>query len=197
MEPEYNTLVEAINHVYNRAPRRFEVGALVRLKTGKSPMRVTKVGLCGKNIKTEYLSSRKQLDWRDIDAFEHYHEPETKIEKEAEMTHKLYKTLEGARYGEYRAKDGDKILLLMSDSGTYEAFAPEAIKRVMPYTYDVMFTGTGKVYSYIGTEGEVAVGDILLGDSMTLAQVVAVGTESESATKRFKGAKLVTTPLAS
>lgn len=197
MEPEYNTLVEAINHVYYHAPRRFEVGALVRLKTGKSPMRVTKVSLCGKNIKTEYLSSRKQLDWRDIDAFEHYHEPEIKIEKEAEMTHKLYKTVADARYGEYRAKDGDKILLLMSDSGAYEAFAPEAIKRVMPYTYDVMFTGTGKAYSYIGTEGEVAVGDILLGDSMTLAQVVAVGTESESATKRFKGAKLVTTPLAS
>jgi hypothetical protein len=197
MEPKVNTFLTALRCNYPPAYTcRFRVGDTVRLKTGKSPMRVTDVSHTSLQIKALYLSSRREPSWRSEDDFVLYQDDE-KTEKETEMTHKLYKTLDGARYGEYRAKDGDKVLLLMSDSGSYEAFAPEAIKRVMPYTYDVAFSGTGKVYSYVGTEGEVVVGDLLLGDSMTVARVVAVNTESESATKRFNGVKLMTVPLAS
>lgn len=212
MEPETNYLAELFKDKsdvsWTKDPTKqlyaepinypsFKIGDTVRLKTGSAPMRVTGISISSDRVKTEYLSSRKVLDWRPANDFISYNDNETKSteKKETEMTHKLYKTLDGTRYGEYRAKDGNKILLLMSDTSNYEAFAPEAIKRVMPYTYDVMFSGTGKVYSYIGTEGEVAVGDILLGDSMTVARVVAVGTESESATKRFVGVKLVSTPL--
>lgn len=111
------------------------------------------------------------------------------------MLNKLYKTIETGRYGEYKATDGDKLLLLMQDSNTYEAFSENQIKRVMAYTFDVMFNSTGKVYSYLCTEGEVAVGDYLIGEGLAFARVVAVNTESENANKRFNGVKLACTAL--
>ncbi len=178
---------------------RFKEGDIVRLKNGTSPMRVIKAQ--GHAIHCEYLSSRKQLGFRTQDDFVLY-EPNTAkelneitVKKETEMTVKLYKTVDGNRYGEYKANDGDKLLLLMQDSNTYEAFAADQIKRVMAFTFDVMFNGQGKVYSYLGTEGDVVVGDLLLTDEMSIARVVAVGTESESATKRFKGVKLAAVRL--
>ena len=203
-EDIYNSFVTAIMGYERPKYKPINTGDIVRLKTGQAPMRVlhrqsrnhSSLGTISVYLKCEYLSSRKIIDWRSEEDFVAYTDSEKiETEKEITVTHKLYKTVDGKRYGEYRAKDGDKVLLLMSDSGSYEAFAPEAIKRVMPYTYDVMFSGTGKTYSYVGTEGEVVVGDLLLGDSMTVARVVAVGTESESATKRFVGVKLVTAPL--
>ncbi len=178
---------------------RFKEGDIVRLKNGTSPMRVIKAQ--GYAIHCEYLSSRKQLGFRTQDDFVLY-EPNTAkelneitVKKGTEMTVKLYKTVDGNRYGEYKANDGDKLLLLMQDSNTYEAFAADQIKRVMAFTFDVMFNGQGKVYSYLGTEGDVVVGDLLLTDEMSIARVVAVGTESESATKRFKGVKLAAVRL--
>ena len=178
---------------------RFKDGDIVRLKNGTSPMRVIKAQ--GYAIHCEYLSSRKQLGFRTQDDFVLY-EPNTAkelneitVKKETEMTVKLYKTVDSNRYGEYKANDGDKILLLMQDSNTYEAFSADQIKRVMAFTFDVMFNGQGKVYSYLGTEGDVAVGDLLLTDEMSIARVVAVGTESETATKRFKGVKLAAVRL--
>ncbi len=178
---------------------RFKEGDIVRLKNGTSPMRVIKAQ--GYAIHCEYLSSRKQLGFRTQDDFVLY-EPNTAkelneitVKKETEMTVKLYKTVDGNRYGEYKANDGDKLLLLMQDSNTYEAFAADQIKRVMAFTFDVMFNGQGKVYSYLGTEGDVVVGDLLLTDEMSIARVVAVSTESESATKRFKGVKLAAVRL--
>jgi hypothetical protein len=169
-------------------------GDVVRLKTGCAPIKITRQHPDG-NISGHYIKSAKRIECRPAQDFELYTASEAKQE-ELDMTNKLYKTLDGNRYGEYRAKDGNNILLFMSDTNTYEAFDPGAIKRVMPFTYDVIFSGTGTVYSYIGTDGEVAVGDLLLGDSMTIAQVVATNTESEKANKRFGGVKLVTTPLA-
>jgi hypothetical protein len=188
-----------------RANPRFKTGDTVRLKNGTSPMRVVEVEYDmytdKLTLRCEYLSSRKQLGFRTQDDFVLY-EPNTAkelneiiVKKETEMTVKLYKTVDGNRYGEYKANDGDKLLLLMQDSNTYEAFAADQIKRVMAFTFDVMFNGQGKVYSYLGTEGDVVVGDLLLTDEMSIARVVAVGTESESATKRFKGVKLAAVRL--
>lgn len=217
MEPEdYNYLLSKgyqlddcstntfVNALHDKKPNRnpFKRGDLVRLKSGTAPMKVMSVATTGK-IMCEYISSRKQLGFRDHIDFVTYEyrgaakELNKTVEKEEkQMTAKLYKTVENGRYGEYKANDGDKLLLLMQDTGSYEAFTADAIKRVMAFTFDVMFNGQGKVYSYLGTEGEVAAGDLLLGDDMSFARVVAVGTESETATKRFKGTKLVGTRLA-
>lgn len=181
--------------------KQFAIGDLVRLKNGTAPMKVVKVN--HSSIMCEYISSRKQLGYRPISDFVAYDYQnsakefnQTVKQEEKQMTTKLYKTVETGRYGEYKANDGDKLLLLMQDTGSYEAFTADAIKRVMAFTFDVMFNGQGKVYSYLGTEGEVAAGDLLLSDDMSFARVVAVGTESETATKRFKGTKLAGIRLA-
>lgn len=198
-----NTFVNALRcgKTANIARNPFNPGDIVRLKNGTAPMKVLKVS--ANSIMCEYVSSRKQLGYRDYNDFiaYDYASPakefnQTVQKEEKQMTAKLYKTVDGSRYGEYKANDGDKLLLLMQDTGSYEAFTADQIKRVMAFTFDVMFNGQGKVYSYLGTEGEVAAGDLLLTDDMSFARVVAVGTESETATKRFKGTKLVGTRLA-
>ena len=191
---------------------QFKVGDTVVLKSGVAPQIVNKV--MGDKIRCNYLTSRRETQFRSMSDFIPYlaangtskteaifkDNINVKTEKEEIMTTKLYKVLTNdvggkERYGEWKANDGDKFILMMSDSGAYEAFEKDKLKRVMDFTYDVMFHGTGRVYSYKGTEGEVAVGDILLDDGMAIVKVIAINTESETATKYFNGVKLNTTAL--
>lgn len=65
----------------------------------------------------------------------------------------------------------------------------------MPYTFDVMFAGEGRVYSYLGKEGVVKEGDILITNTGKFVTVKAVDTKSESATKTFTGRIVVTKEL--
>jgi hypothetical protein len=69
----------------------------------------------------------------------------------------------------------------------------------MPFTFSVQFNGTTTEHSYLGKEGSVVVGDLLLKTDgtkgITIAKVTAVNTKSEKATKYFDGVKLATVPL--
>jgi len=181
---------------------KFKVGDIVRLVGGEAPQKVLEVrGHC---LRCEYLSSRKQNGFRsasDYVPYEYDVPYEDKNMKDFDMKDKLFKTLEGNRFGTGLAIDSDgKYVLKMQDNGNFEAFAESELKRVMPYTFDVEFLtgGTNRQnrYSYRGREGQVEVGNILLlNDSMSIARVVAVNTESETATKTFDGVKLVTEAL--
>jgi len=113
------------------------------------------------------------------------------------MKGKLFQTLDGSVYGEGLVIDGDGKYVLKLNNGDYKAYLPSELKRVMPYTYDVVFNGmSGKRYSYLGKDGSVEVGDLLMeSNDFTIARVVAVGTESDAATKKFSGVKLVTAAL--
>jgi len=179
----------------------FSVGQIVKLKTSPAPQRVVKilwsVLLQRVEIKCEYLNSSKELDFRPETDYEIYIETRPDQTKEHPMKGKLFQTLDGSVYGEGLVIDGDGKYVLKLNSGDYKAFMPAELKRVMPYTYDVVFNGmSGKSYSYLGKAGSVEVGDILIeADDFTIARVVAVGTESDSATKTFKGFKLVTAAL--
>lgn len=169
----------------------FKVGDIVCLKTGQAPQRVLEVkGHC---IRCEYVSSRKQIGFRSASEFKIY--TETNIEEKTIMKHTLYKVVADNRYGEFKAMDGNKALLYMKDSNTYEAFDMSAIKKVMPYTVDIVFSGKGQTYSYLANKDEFAVGDLLLTDGLGMAKVVAVDTESELANKTFTGYKLNVTKL--
>lgn len=180
----------------------FKVGQLVKLKTGTAPQRVLKVlysiTMQRVEIKCEYLNSRKELDFRPETDYEIYIETRPDQPKEHPMKGKLFQTLDGSVYGEGLVIDGDGKYVLKLNNGDYKAFQASELKRVMPFTFDVVFNGmSGKSYSYLGTAGSVAVGDILMeANDFTIARVVAVGTESDAATKTFKGVKLVTAPLA-
>jgi hypothetical protein len=132
---------------------------------------------------------------------EYYVPDEDENMKDYDMKDKLFKTLDGKRFGTGLAIDSDgKYVLKMQDNGNFEAFSESELKRVMPYTFDVEFltgnTNRQNRYSYRGREGQVEVGNILLlNDSMSIARVVGVNTESENATKTFDGVKLVTEAL--
>ena len=175
-----------------------KAGDLVKLRTGTAPQRVIAVNRASNSIMCEYISSGKQLGFRPISDFEPYTEL---TEVKDEMKDKLFKTLTDNRFGTGLAIDSDgKYVLKMQDNGNFEAFEAIALKKVMPYTFDVAFIGNssnrGSSYSYRGREGQVKVGDILLlEDNFSLARVVATNTESENATKTFKGFKLVTEVL--
>jgi ribosomal protein S28E/S33 len=206
MEPDTDkSFLDAIRYSYDydsilKPP--FKVGDIVRLKSGEAPQKVLDVkGYC---IRCEYISSRKQIGFRSAADFVKYEydvpSEEDKME-DYDMKDKLFKTLETNRFGTGLAIDSDgKYVLKMQDNGNFEAFSESELKRVMPYTFDVEFlsgsTNRANRYSYRGREGSVQLGDLLiLEDSANIARVVAVNTESESATKTFKGRKLQSVEL--
>ena len=174
---------------------KFCVGDIVKLKAGDAPQRVLEVR--NGQIRCEYLKSRKLLTFRPSCDYELY-KFKTETKKEHPMKGKLFQTLDGTVYGEGLVIDGDGKYVLKLNNGEYKAFTAAELKRVMPFTFDVIFNGmSGKHYSYLGRAGSVEVGDILMdAKDFTIARVVAVGTESDSATKTFEGVKLVTAPIA-
>jgi uncharacterized protein YodC (DUF2158 family) len=213
MEEEYFHSTD-ISAIYNRyinhnLTHTFKVGDIVKLKNGKSAQKVVAVSADNKKIRCQYLTSRKENDFRNAEYYEPYVEYTTNnkyvhyttnTEEEYTMKDKLFKTLADNRYGTGLAVDSDgKFVLKMQDNGNFEAFSESDLKKVMPYTFAVKFVGTSQnntTYHYRGTEGSVAVGDLLLlNTSMSIARVVAVNTESDSATKSFDGIKLVTQTL--
>ena len=111
--------------------QKFKVGDIVRLKNGDAPQKVIEVR--GAAIRCEYISSRKQIGFRDQKDYVKYvestnkeyircSEVTAKNKEETNMTTKLYKTISGDRYGEYKAHDGDKLVLLMKDSIVCNSF---------------------------------------------------------------------------
>lgn len=118
------------------------------------------------------------------------------------MKGKLFETQDG-RFGVGLAVNSKgEYVLEMKGTGDLEAFDPKLVEVVMPFTFAVKFSTGNTEYQYLGKEGTVAVGDLLLSfDSkhknggISIAQVTAVNTKSEKANKEFEGVKVVTQPL--
>lgn len=205
----YTTCAGSRNSLFAEAARYnntnpFKIGDAVCLKNGAAKMLVLSVN--GSHLVTQYASSRKINKSRHYKDFMFFVETTSNSTTDNSeqgndtMQVKLYEVVgETKRYGVVLARDSDgKLVLKMHDTNQFEAFEESQLKRVMPYTFDVQFIGTGNVtvYSYRGKEGQVEVGDILLLDNTnTLARVVDVNTESEKATKAFEGVKLSTVRL--
>jgi hypothetical protein len=87
----------------------------------------------------------------------------------------------------------------MKGTGELLPFDKKDIELVMPFTFNVQFNVVGTEYSYLGKEGTVKVGDLLLktdgSKGIVIAKVTAVNTKSEKATKYFDGVKIVTESL--
>ena len=116
----------------------------------------------------------------------------------------LYETEDG-RFGTKLAtnSEGKVVLEIKGSKGEVEAFAPETIKEVVPYTVSVQFIegndaryGKPKNYSFISKEGQVQAGDIIFVDgSPNMARVTKLNTKSRQATKELKGRKVLTEDL--
>lgn len=116
------------------------------------------------------------------------------------MKGKLFKIKADGAFGVGLAVDSTgQYVLEMKDGTGVRSFAKKEVEVVMPFTFSVQFNGVGTEYSYLGSEGSVKVGDLLLKQDgtkgITIAKVTAVNTKSDKATKHFDGVRLVTESL--
>lgn len=193
-------------------PCKFKVGDKVRLRAGHALMNVIKVRPYGRGheIQAEYASKANsryasQPKWRTAVDFTFYETTQNTTEQKEtnEMNGKLYQTNEATpRFGTLLTTNsqGDLVLEMKGASGAVEVFNANSVTVVTPYTFGVKFGGIGQEYSYLGKEGEVEVGDLLVLDEsprgeLNVAKVTGVNTKAGNATKTFKGVKLVTKRL--
>lgn len=138
----------------------FQIGDLVRLKTGKSPLEVRQVKRVKHDewyIRGQYLSQAKWHElndsagwqsWRDADDYvllAELNESETKTELETIMTKpSLYQTKEKPiRYGTFLIKNSSNqmVLEMRGEHGAVESFEEDAIEVVTPFTAELTQLG--------------------------------------------------------
>lgn len=186
--------LDALNYRYEPEPKKvkavykFKEGDIVRLKAGSSPIRVTHI--CGTYIDGVYVKSDKEVYQRHQDYFVHY-------EGEATMTNtnKLFVFKDNFNtnvdlYGHYLATNSQgEWVMEVKGSGQIMAIAKDKVQEVLPYTISVKFMDDGTTYSYLASKDQFPVGFYLVKgysqSSFQIAQVTAVDTKSNKATKEF------------
>lgn len=174
------------------------VGDIVRKKYGSKHILV--VQEFGNHFYGRYVDSNASTGRLHTNEVVHVNDTVEAKGKDG-MKGKLFKILANDQYGIGLAVDSTgKYVLEMKDGSGILAFDKKEVELVMPFTFSVQFNGIGTEYSYLGKEGTVKVGDLLLKTDgtkgITIAKVTAVNTRSDKATKYFDGVKVVTEPLA-
>ena len=98
------------------------------------------------------------------------------------------------RYGKFVSLDGKKLVLSI-DGGGYEAFHPDDVEEVMPWTFSAVVVGQndhGRAHEchYSFAEGKVDPGDLLLSESGNFYRVKEVDTKYRNPKKEFKGSRV-------
>jgi hypothetical protein len=187
---------------------KFSVGDRVRLRHGKAQMVIVKTQ--GHAVQADYVSRTRAgyagtLKWRPESDFVFYRtsdNDENLIETEernTDMKNKLYQTREASpRFGTMLAVNSQgKLVLEMKGTGEVLAFDKNDVEVVMPYTFGIRFPNNNTEYHYLGSEGDLEVGDYVMLDNSPvgkseIARVTSVNTRSEAATVTFRGVKLLT-----
>ena len=178
----------------------FEVGDIVRKASGTKHIRVNEV--FGNCVYGKYIDSGASTGRMGLYGL-------VKVDNDMKrkgnfiMKGKLFQTKEETpRFGVGLAVNSSgKYVLEMKGTSELEIFDKKEVEVVMPFTYGVKFNGAGTEYAYLGKEGTVEIGDLLLktdgtkGKGITIGQVTAVNTKSEKANKYFGGVKIKTEPL--
>lgn len=172
---------------------RFKVGDSVRLKNGTAEIEVTDVTFGYRNyawtISGKYVNSDNYITQRNQDDFVLYDG-----EKKMTNTTKLYTwkdTLSNFDlYGHYLATNSQgEWVMEVKGSGQIVAVAKNKVEEVLPYTISVKFSDSGTTYSYLSEKDKFPVGFYLVkalhSDGWQIAQVTAVDTKSNKATKEF------------
>lgn len=170
-----------------------KVGDIVRLKTGKKPLKVTYVWPRSKQLNAQYLGhknyeGRYNENW---DRFVPYEDQTHQQQKEEAMQLYEIKNGENTTFGTKLAVNSEKKWV-MEEKGTGSVLVvdPANVKKVMPYTIEIRFKGEGQNYAYLADKGVFKKGEFYLmkdvSDTWQIVQVGAVDTENEKATKEFK-----------
>ena len=177
---------------------KFEVGDVVRKCYGTKTILVREIySNCVYGTYQHSGTSTGRLDPDNLVKVENTDNVEEK--GYGKMKGKLFQTKEDGTFGIGLAvNSAGKYVLEMKGTGDLVAYDKSEVELVMPFTYTVQFNGTGTEYAYLGREGVVKVGDLLLKTDtkgFSIGRVTAVNTKSERATKHFDGAKIVTEAL--
>lgn len=177
--------------------QRLQKGDLVRKKYGTKVIEVTEE--YGNHFYGRYVHSGASSGRLSIGDVVRVEDQEVETKGYEKMKGKLFQTKDG-RFGIGLAVNSQgEYVLEMKGTGDLVRFKKSELEVVMPFTYSVQFNGVGTEYSYLGKEGSVQVGDLLLKTDgtkgITIAKVTAVNTKSEKATKYFDGVKIKTEAL--
>jgi hypothetical protein len=182
-----------------------KLGDIVRLTGGTKPMLVIWIGDTSSNfynIRARYVHSGQQVSRNSRDFVL------VKDENSKDTNTVALDKMKGRQY-RYSANDMDNIgiglaidssgnYVLETDSGGVVSFSPLLLKKIVPFTFEVVYLQSQNVpVTYIGDVGSVKVGDYLVRDGKTfsLCFVKAIDTENDNATKRFVGKRLASTDI--
>jgi hypothetical protein len=186
---------------------KFEVGDLVRLRTGKKPLQVVRVGRSRGGdvvVQAVYLSSMVHTNPSDYACrprpeadFIHFNETEN------DDMAKLYeiKNADGSvAFGTLLAQNSlGQLVLEIKGTGEVGAYAPDRVQEVVPYTVQVRILDAearrGPSPHYLTTPGTLVKGDFLLMSDGTFGRVVAVDTKNRDAQSLKNARKVVTEPV--
>lgn len=172
----------------------FQVGDVVRLKTGTAHQKVVRLRSNGRRMDTNYIETHHFYSNRDCSDFTLVSGKEHKT-----MTQQptLYKVIaEKDAYGTFLVNnsEGQMVLEMKGAAGTVRAFKKEELEEVVPYTILVRTTD-GNNQHYTATKGSVDLGDLLVWGTK-MGQVQKLDTRQGNAQELpAKIQKVATTPL--
>ena len=169
---------------------KFKVGDIVVSTNGKRPAQITY--LSGYYIHAKYLHNGASIRFSkdNIKLYE---------EEQVAQANTLYQiTLDDGTvtFGTHVGTNSANMLLIEEKGTGKIIFAKkDQVEEVLPFTFSVR--QNGKNIHYLGEPERVKKGDVLLytgegADKYELAVVVGVDTKNKTATKHFKGKKVLT-----
>lgn len=173
---------------------QFKNGDLVVKINGKKPIQVTYEG--SQYSSGVYVHNNSYVQFKNTEV-KMYEEEEKNM-----STNPIYEvTLEdgSVKYGRHAGTHSSGAYL-MEIEGAILVVSKDKVVEVLPYTFEVRIGG--KSSHFRGVSGSVSKGDLLVytgggSDNMTIGYVVAVDTKNKSASREFKGVRVITEKIAS
>ena len=174
---------------------KFKKDDIVISKKGKNPARVTENNSWGGYTNVRYLHNDSHSTLV-TDNLILYNESEN-MTTETPLLYQFKTEDDSTAYGTHIGTNS-KNLWLMEEKGSGRVLTidPKDAEEVLPYTFSVKMRGN--TTHYIGEEGVVTNGDVLLytgGDYPEIATVTAVNTKNKSARAKFTGRRVITEQL--
>ncbi len=177
----------------NQHYQPFKVNDVVRLKSGSSPIVVSRVFPSRGTLVGEYIKSGTPVDG-PYSKFTYYKENETQQNGDYEMTDvkTIYEVTvdDKTLYANKLAVDSlGRWVMQVIGSSDIVAVDKKDTSEVLPYTISVRFSSDGQVYNYLNTDRDITTGFYITAANsstgFTIVQVTALDTKSKAATKEF------------
>lgn len=171
----------------------FNIGDIVVCRNGKKPLKVTDIYSNCLYAKYVHSNQTKTLYYGE---FKHYEDTSMTT------TNTLFqiKMEDGSvTYGTHvGTNSSNQFLIEEKGTGRIILASKSQLEEVLPYTFSVRMNS--KTIHFQGEPEKVVKGDVLLytgdgADNSQIAYVTGVDTKNKTATKTFKGCKLVTTEI--